>query len=233
MGSRPGEVREFTIVYPDDFPQKAMAGKSYHYRVEIRSIKKKVIPGVNDDLAKTISDFSTLEELREKIREDLKEDSQQRAEAATRQELMEKLLAAHEFPVPQALVEAQLDHKLENTLTQLLAQGIDPRTIEIDWRKIRDDARSDAMKEVRGSLILQKIADREKIEVAEEEVDEIVREMAKERREAPAALKTRLTRDGILARIQSSRRNQKALDLVFRSAKITRKSETPGVNAGK
>jgi trigger factor len=78
---------------------------------------------------------------------------------------------------------------------------------------------------VQGSLILEKIAEAEKIEVTGEEVDEIIREMAQERRETPAALKTRLTRDGMLARIESSRRNQKALDLIYRSAKITRKIE--------
>lgn len=225
QGTKPGEVREFNVTYPDDYPQKGMAGKNYHYRVEVRSIKKKVVPGADDDLAKTISEFSTLDELRNKIREDLKENRQHRVEAATRQKLMEKLLAAHEFPVPQALVETQLDHKLENTVSQLLGQGIDPRTIEIDWKKIREDSRPDATREVQGALLLEKIAETEKIEVTVEEVDEIIREMAQERRETPAALKTRLTRDGMLARIESSRRNQKALDLIYRSAKITRKIE--------
>ncbi|HEV2232205.1 MAG TPA: trigger factor [Terriglobia bacterium] len=224
-GTAPGEVREFNVTYPDDYPQKGMAGKTYHYRVEVRSIKKKVVPTADDDLAKTISEFSTLDELRNKIREDLKEGRQHRVEAETKQKLMEKLLAAHDFPVPQALVETQVDHKLENTLSQLLSQGIDPRTIDIDWKKIREDSRPDATREVQGSLILEKIAEAEKIEVTAEEVDEIIREMAQERRETPAALKTRLTRDGMLARIESSRRNQKALDLIYRSAKITRKIE--------
>jgi trigger factor len=224
-GSKPGEVREFTALYPEDYPQKSMAGKNYKYRVEVRSIKKKVVPAADDDLAKSISEFSTLEELRNKIREDLKENRQHRAEVEAKQKLMEKLLAAHEFPVPQALVETQLDNKLENTVSQLLSQGIDPRTIEIDWKKVREDSRPDAIKDVRASLILGKIAETEKIEVTAEEVDEIIREMAQERREPPAALKTRLTRDGMLTRIESSRRNQKALDLIYRSAKITRKNE--------
>ena len=225
LGSKAGETREFTADYPDDYPQKSMAGKSYKYRVEVRSIKKKVLPEKDDGLAKSISDFSTLEELRNKIREDLKESRQHRAEAETKQKLMEKLLATHEFPVPEALVETQLDHKLESTVSQLLSQGIDPRTVEVDWKKIREDTRPAATNDVRGSLILGKIAEAEKIEVTTEEVDEIIREMAHERRETPAALKKRLTRDGMLTRIESSRRNQKALDSVYRSAKIIRKSE--------
>lgn len=225
LGAKAGEVREFTASYPDDYPQKTLAGKSYKYRVEIRSIKKKVLPALDDDLAKSASEFSTLEELRNKVREDLKENRQHRAEAATKQKLVEKLLAAHEFPVPEVLVDAQLDHKLENTLSQLIGQGIDPRTVDIDWKKIREDSRADGTEEVRAALMLERIADAEKIEVTDEELDDIVREMAAEHRETPAALKTRLTRNGALATIKSSRRNQKALDIIYRSAKIIRKSE--------
>ncbi|HEV2348495.1 MAG TPA: trigger factor [Terriglobia bacterium] len=225
LGSKAGEVREFIASYPDDYPQKALAGKSYKYRVEVRSIKNKVLPALDDDLAKSASEFSTLQELRNQVREDLKENRRRRVEAATKQKLMEKLLAAHQFPVPGTLVEAQLDHKLESTVSQLLGQGIDPRTVEIDWKKVREEARPDGTEEVRAALVLERIADVEKCEVTDEELDEIVREMAAEHRETPAALKTRLTRNGALARIKSSRRNQKALDLVYSSAKIIRKSE--------
>jgi len=126
--------------------------------------------------------------------------------------------------VPESMVESQLDQRLESTVAQLVGQGIDPRAMEVDWRKIREDSRSEAEKQVRAALILERIAEGEKIEVSTEEVDELIREMAERHRETPAALKTRLTRDGGLDRIQSSRRNQKALDLIYRSAKITRKS---------
>lgn len=224
-GTKTGEVREFEVAYPADYPQKSLAAKTYRYRVEVQAIKRKVLPALDDDLAKTVSEFQRLEELRQKVRKDLQESRAQRAENATKQNLLEQLVKLHEFPVPQALVEGQLDRKLENTLARLLAQGIDPRTIDVDWRKIREESRPDAEKDVRGSLILEKITEAEKIEVSDEEVDNVIREMAGERREAPAALKTRLTRDGALDRIKSSRRNQKALELVYRSAKINRKSE--------
>ena len=147
------------------------------------------------------------------------------AEAATQQKLVDKLLTAHEFPVPEILVEAQLDRKLERTVGQLVAQGIDPRTAELDWRKLREESRPAAEKEVRAGLILDKVAEAEKIEVSEEEVDEMIRQMAQERQEPPAALKTRLTRDGEMDRIKTSRRSQKVLEVIYRSAKITRKSE--------
>jgi trigger factor len=138
---------------------------------------------------------------------------------------VQQLLQSHEFPVPEAMVDLQLGRKLKRTISQLVSQGIDPRQTEVDWHKVREDARPDAEKEVRASLVLSKIADAEKLEVSEEEVDEIIREMAQEMREPPATLKTRLTRDGELDTITSTRRNQKAIDFVYHNATITRKSE--------
>ena len=180
---------------------------------------------LDDGLAKTVSEFATLEELRGKLREELASRRQRETEAATQQKLVDRLVTAHEFPVPEILVEAQLDRKLERTVGQLLAQGIDPRTAELDWRKLRQESRSAAEKEVRAGLILDKVADAEKLEVSEEEVDEMIRQLAQERQEPPAVLKTRLTRDGEMDRIKFTRRNQKVLEVIYRSAKITRKSE--------
>jgi trigger factor len=107
----------------------------------------------------------------------------------------------------------------------LISQGIDPRNVSLDWQKLREDGRPEAEKEVRGSLILEKVAEAEAVEVKEEEVDELIRELAQERHEAPAALKTRLTRDGELPTIERRLRNQKALDLIYQNAKIKSKSE--------
>ncbi len=224
-GAKAGETREFDVEYPADYAQKSLAGTTYAYRVEILAIKKKVLPALDDDLAKTVSEFQTLEELREQVRKDLQEGRELRARQATMQKLLEELIKLHEFPVPDALVEERQQRRLESTLTRLVAQGIDPRTIDVDWRKVREESRPEAEKEVRGDLILDKIADAEKIEVSEAEVDDLIREMAEQRREPPAALKTRLTREGALDKLKSSRRNQKALELVYQSAKINRKSE--------
>ncbi len=224
-GVKLGDVREFQVTYPDDYPQKSLTGKTYSYKAEVQSIKKKVVPPADDELAKSVSECATLEELRAKLRKDLEERARRRAEMATRQKLVEQLLQAQDFPVPEVMVEAQLDRKLERTLTQLLAQGIDPRETDVDWRKVREDARGDAEKEVRASLILERIAEAEKIELMEEEVDDVIRDLARERHIAPAELKTRLTRDGGVDSIKRTRRNQKALDFIYRNAKIIRKSE--------
>jgi trigger factor len=224
QGAKAGEVREFPVVYPEDFGQKSLAGKAFSYRVEVLSIKRKVVPPADDDLAKSVSEFSTLDELRAKVRQDLTERTKRRVEAEAKQKLVEMLIRAHEFPVPEVMVENQLDRKLERMIGQLVAQGIDPRQTQVDWHKIREGGRPDAEKEVRAALILGKVAEAEKIEVSEEELDETVREMAQEGRETPAVLKTRLTREGSLDRIRINRRQQKALECVYRNAKITRKS---------
>lgn len=223
-GAKPGEVREFDVPYPEDYPQKSLAGKTFRYRVEVQSIKKKVTPALDDDLAKSVSEFQSLQDLRAQLREDLLKRHKRQAESAVKQKLLEQLVRTHEFPTPQALVEAQLDRKLENTAAQLMAQGVDPRTAEIDWNKVRQEMRAGAEKDVCASLILEKIAEAEKIEVSDEEVDELIREMTEDRRETPAALKTRLTREGGLARIQFTRRTQKALEFVYQNAKIIRKN---------
>lgn len=224
-GSQPGETREFEVNYPEDYRQKPLAGKTFRYHVEVQSIKHKVVPAADDDLAKSVSEFSTLEELRTKLRQDLTERARHRVEMAAKQKLVEQLLQLHEFPVPEVMVEARLERKLERTMRQLFSQGIDPRQAQVDWHKVREDSRPDAEKEVRASLLLSKIAAAEGLEVSEEEVDEMIREMAQEANEPPATLKTRLTRDGGLDTIKSTRRNQKAIDFVYRNAKITRKSE--------
>lgn len=225
LNSRAGEVREFDVTYPDDYPQKSLAGKSYHYRVEIQSVKKKVVPVLDDEFAKAVSEQSTLEELREHLRRQLTTGRENQASAEAKQKLAEELLKGYEFPVPETLLESQLNRRLQRMLMELIRQGIDPKTMQVDWHKVREDSRPEAEKQVRIGLILEKIAEAEKLEVSDEEVDELIREMAAEQRETPAALKTRLTRDGELDRLNLARRNQKALDALYQNAKIIRKNE--------
>ena len=223
-GVKAGEVREFPVTYPADYPQKNLAAKTLSYRVEVQSIKRKVVPPADDELAKSVSEFATLEELRTKVRQDLTEKAKRQAEIDSKQKLAEKLLEANQFAVPNILVEAQLDRKLERTLGQLIAQGIDPRETQVDWKKVREDTRPEAEKEVRAALVLSRVAEAEKIDMAEEELDDVIREMARERHMTAAELKTRLTRDGKLDTLKSTRRNQKALEFIYRNAKIIRKS---------
>jgi trigger factor len=220
-GAKAGDRREFEVSYPEDSPSKRLAGKTISYRVEVHGIKRKVLPGVDDELARTVSEFSTVEELRGKVRQDVERLQRRNIERTVRQKLVEELLKRHEFPVPESMVKDQLEHRMKGAVAQLVAQGIDPRLAQLDWGKLREKMQPEAEHAVRAAIILERIAGAEKIEVSEEELDERIREIAQQRGEAPAAVKTRLTRDGALAKLQSSCRSQKALDFVYRNAQIT------------
>jgi trigger factor len=220
-GAKAGDRREFEVSYPEDSHSKRLAGKTISYRVEVHGIKRKVLPGVDDELARTVSEFSTVEELRGKVRQDVERLQRRNIERTVRQKLVEELLKRHEFPVPESMVKDQLEHRMESAVAQLAAQGIDPRLAQLDWGKLREKMQPEAEQAVRAAIILERIAGAEKIEVSEEELDQRIREIAQQRGEAPAAVKTRLTRDGGLAKLQSSCRSQKALDFVYRNAQIT------------
>ena len=220
-GSRPGETREFEVSYPADFPNRRLAGRKIRYRLEVQSIKRKVLPALDDELAKSVSDFSTLQEFRQHVRQDLERARKRRLDTQLKQKLVDKIAAAYDFPLPEALVEAQVRRRVERAATGLESQGVDLDSVGIDWYRVREDMRTDAERDVRGSLVLDRIAEAEKIEVPETEVDEAVREMAEAAHEAPAVLKTRLTREDGIARLRSNIRRQKALDLIYTNAKIT------------
>jgi trigger factor len=221
-GTTAGDVREFEATYPADFPEQIVAGKTVKFRVEVLSVKRKVLQPLDDELAKTVSAESTLEGLRAALRKQLMEAGQKEAESATKRKLLDMLIDWQKFPIPQALVEERMDLKVRQVASQLVDQGVDPAKAQIDWKKVREELRPAAEKDVRGNLILGKIAEAEKIEVSEEELDASIRQLAAGGEESPAALKTRLTRNGGLARLQSSRLSQKALDFIYHNAKIVR-----------
>jgi trigger factor len=224
-GTKAGDVRDFDVNYPEDYASKTLAGKSLSYHVEVQAVKKKVVPELDDEFAKSVSELKTMDELRTRVSENLSAHKKHEAENEAKQMLLNQLVDTHTFPVPDTLVDGQVDAKLERFLSRLISQGIDPRSVGLDWQKLKEDGRPEAEKDVRGSLILEKVAEAEAIEVKEEEVDELIRELAQERHEAPAAVKTRLTRDGELPIIERRLRNQKALDLIYRNAKIKPKAE--------
>jgi trigger factor len=220
-GAKGGDTLEFEVSYPEDSPSKRLAGKTISYRVEVHGIKRKVLPAVDDELARTVSEFSALDELRAKVRQDVERLHRRNTEKTVRQRLVEQLLKDHEFPVPASMVNDRLQHRMESAVAQLMARGIDPRSAHLDWGKLREKMQPEAEQAVRAAIILERIAEAEKIEVSEEELDQSIREIAQQRGEAPATLKTRLTRDGGLAKLQSSCRSQKALDFVYHNAQIT------------
>jgi trigger factor len=216
-GARPGEERRFEVAYSGDFSDRRLAGKKLAYAVTIKAIKQKVLPELNDDFAKEAGDFQSLDELRNKIRNQLEAEKQREAERAAKDKMVEELVRRNDFPVPEALVDRQVDLRLQRGLRVLAAQGM--RTEEMkkmDFSRLRAGQREAALKEVKASLILEKIADQEKIEVSDQEIDREIEGLAKQMQQTPENVRARLTRDGALDRIRSRIRHEKTLDLLYR-----------------
>jgi trigger factor len=216
-GARPGEERRFDVTYPEDFSDQRLAGRKFAYAITVKAIKQKVLPELNDEFAKEAGDFQTLPELRNKLREQLEAEKQHAAEHSAKDKLVEDLVQRHDFPVPEALIDRQVDVRLERGLRALAAQGMRAEDMKkMDFSRLRAGQRDAAVREVKASLILKKIADQEKIEVTDEEVNQEIEALARQLQQTPEAVRARLTRDGALDRIRNRIRNDKTLDFLYR-----------------
>ena len=132
-----GDHKEFDVPYPADYPDAKLAGKTYHYSVDVLGIKTKKLPELNDDFAKDVSDATTLDELNKKIREGLEHQRDHKQKDLLREKVLGEIVKLHDFPVPQSLVEHQMDVRLERVVRSLAAQGVDPRAVNVDWVTLR------------------------------------------------------------------------------------------------
>jgi len=216
-GASAGEQRTFDVVYPQDFSDQRLAGKTLTYAVNIQSIKRKNLPELNDGFAKELgTEFTSLEEVKKRIREGLEADKKHRAEHEAKDKLLDELVKRHDFPVPEALVEHQIDVRLERGLRALAAQGMRAEDMKkMDLNRLRAGQREQAVHEVKASLLLDKIADSEKIEVSDQEIDHEIEALAKQSKQTAEAIRARLTRDGALDRIRSRIRSEKTLNFLY------------------
>jgi trigger factor len=216
-GARPGEQRSFEVSYLEDFSDERLAGKSFRYTVSVKAIKQKHLPELNDDFAKEIGQFTGLDDLKQKIREGLEHEKTHAAEREGKEKILDELVKRHDFPVPEALVERQIDLRLERGLRALAAQGMRPEDMKkMDFNRLRAGQKDAAEREVKASLLLDKIAEAEKIEVSDEEIEQEVQALAAQSKQPADAVRARLTREGALDRIRNRLRNDKALDFLYR-----------------
>ena len=230
-GASAGQTRRFETRYPDDYPDPKLAGKTYHYAVEVRAIKEKRLPELNDEFAKDVGasagGASTLAELRAKVREQLDAARERQQEAQAREKILELLVKRHDFPVPESLVEHQMGVRLERVVRSLAAQGVDPRAVNVDWVSLRRRQRERALDDVKAELLLDHIATAEAIDASDEDVKQEIARMAERSGESATAVSARLTKQGALDRMKSKLRSDKTLDWLYRTARIqtTAKSE--------
>ncbi len=217
-GAKSGEQRSFEVKYADDFSDKRLAGKSMTYEVDVKDIKTRTIPELNDEFAKELSaDFNSLDELRNRLRENMKAEKLHEAEHQGKDQIVEELVKRNDFPVPEAMLDQQIDLRLERGLRALAAQGMRTEDMKrMDFARLRAGQRDGALREVKASLILEQIADEEKIEVSDEEFDRELEALATQSKQTLEQVRARLTQDGGLDRIRHRIRNEKTLDSLYR-----------------
>ena len=231
-GMSPGEEKEFEVTYPEDFGQERLAGKTVRFLAKLTTIRTKELPELNDDFAQDLGDYHTLDEVREAVRKAIFHEREFGAQQKAKDQLIDKLIEAHEFPVPEAYIERQIDSQLENQFRELAERGIDPAKLKIDWLKVKEAQRPKALHDVKASLLVDKIAEREAIAPTNDEVDAEVQKIAKQQREPVAAVRKKLQKDGILSRIAYQIRSNKTLNFLFEHArKEAGEPEPPEVQA--
>jgi trigger factor len=218
-GAAPEESREFEVTYPADYDRETLAGRTVRFKATVKAVRRKELPELNDDFAKDLGDYQTYEELKEAIRKSILHDREHKAQDDTKHQIIEKLVDAHPFPIPEVYVDRQIETSLNTQLQQLAAQGIDPRSLKLDWQKIRESQKERAERDVRASLILDKIADREAIGATQEEVDREVQRHARQTREAVAVVRAKMQKDGTMARVAGQIRTEKTLSFLFDKAR--------------
>ncbi len=217
-GAKPGDQRTFDVKYADDFADKRLAGKTLTYEVAVKGIKTRTVPEINDEFAKELSaDFNTVDDLRTRLRENMQAERQHEAEHQGKDKVVEELLQRNDFPVPDALVNDQIDLRLERGLRALAAQGMRTEDMKnMDFERLRTGQRDAALREVKAALILDRIADQEKVEVPDEEIEHELEALATQSKQPLEQVRTRLTENGGLDRIRHRIRNEKTLDSLYR-----------------
>jgi len=215
-GANAGEEREFEVTYPADATDKRLAGKTFVYTVKIQAIKQKNLPELNDEFAKELGEFSSLDQVRKQIRENMLAERKHEAEHEAKNKLVAELVKHNDFEVPESLVDRQIDLRLERGLRALAAQGMKMEDLKkMDLPRLRAGQRDQAVEDVKSSLLLERIADLEKIGVGEDELNHELESLAAQSKQTLEAVRARLTQDGGLDRIRNRIRSEKTLEFLY------------------
>jgi trigger factor len=216
IGASAGDERIFDVSYPEDSADKRLAGKTFVYTVKVQAIKQKTLPELNDDFAKELGEFTSLEQVRKQIRENMDAERRHNAERESKDKLVAELVKRNDFEVPESLVDRQVDLRLERGLRALAAQGMKMEDLKkMDLPRLRAGQREQAVQDVKSSLLLERIAELEKISVSDEEMKREIEALARQSKQTPEAVQARLTEDGGLDRIRMRIRSEKTLDFLY------------------
>jgi trigger factor len=219
-GTSVNEEKSFSVTYREDYPEKRLAGLTLSYKVKIEAIKEKKVPELNDEFAQGLGQYATFEELRSKVREDLEKHRREHANEELREKLLRWLEEHNEFEVPDTLVDRQVQIRMQRLLRDLSRQGVNPQRLDVDWAKISADQRTQAIRDVKGSLLLSYVAHKEKIDVNDHDVETEIDRIAAEMNNPRQRVKEVLSKDSGMARLRSQIQNKKTLDFLKEHAVI-------------
>ena len=215
-----GQSKAFRVHYADDHEMTELAGTDVAFHVTVHDVRQRIVPALDDEFAKDMGDFETLDALRTRVRQDLETEAAEAAERQVRAEVLKKLAARVPFPVPGSLVDREIDRRVEEFARRLMEQRIDPRTTNIDWAAFREAQREPSTEAVGSALVLDEIARRDDIGVSEVEIEaELEKYSARSGLTVPA-VRARLEQDGGLERLAAGLRREKALSHVMQQARI-------------
>jgi trigger factor len=220
MGLTVGAEKSFTIRYPADHAVAELAGTQVSYGVTLNAIKQRVVPELDDEFAKDVGDFESLDALRARVREDLVHEARHAADRQLRADLLKQLARRVTFEVPESLIDREIDRRVEEFARRLLEQQIDPRKTNIDWEAFRDGQREPAREAVASALVLDEVARREDLMVTPEEIDREVARYAERTGRTAAAVRAGLEKEAGLSRLHTGLRREKAVDFLLTHATI-------------
>ncbi|MFB3153599.1 MAG: trigger factor [Candidatus Acidiferrales bacterium] len=220
QGVRAEEERQFNAPYPDGYPDARLAGLTVAFTAQVKAVRQKQLPALDDKFAQQVGNYKTVQELTQKLRQDMQQAAARQEKELTQQRLLDELLSRHEFPLPEALVQHQIDMRLERRVRALVAQGIDPQQVQVDWAKVRRDQREGAIRDLKLGLLLERIAKVENLQSTEEEVASEIERLAQSSNQTPEAVRARLTKEQGLDRIESAIRSEKVIEFLHSQARI-------------
>jgi trigger factor len=220
LGMEPGATKTFSVHYPSDYAIKELAGTDGVYTVTVKGIKRRKIPELDDEFAKDLGAFDSLDALRARVREDLEQEARHSADREVRGDLMKQLATRVPFEVPASLTERELERRIEEFAHRLAEQHINPNEAGIDWRAFRDSQREPAREAVAAALVIDEVTRREQLEATEEEVEREVARYAERTGRTPAAVRAELEKDRGLSRVRGGLRREKAIDFLMARATI-------------
>ena len=221
LGLEVGAETAFTLTYPDDHAVKEMSRAEVSYALTVKSVHQRILPTLDDEFAKGLgSKFESLGALREQVRADLAEQADREAERRARDDLLKQLASRVAGEVPEVLVSREVDRRVEHFVTHLINQRIDPRRANLDWDAFRNEQRAAATDTVRSSLVLDAIAQHEKLEVSASELEEEVGRQAERSGRTVSATRALLEKEGGIGLLAAGLRREKAIDFVLANATI-------------